>query len=368
MNKTRTTGAGTPVSARPRAGLITSTIVLTLAMTLAGAAQASPGQEVSSLRDTDAAALGQELAGEGVTVTSASFAGVDVQAGTYSDLAFDALQPSTGVVLSTGSVIDADPSSPDDVDFTHSSVLGPNKKLTTTGDLGGAGSPVLEDLFGETTYDAAVLTLDVVPEGDELSLQYVFGSEEYAQWSDRDYSDSFAILVDGEVCSLVPGTSDPVGTGTVNPSASPDLYVANFLGRDPGAVGLDTELNAFTTPLTCTATVEAGVGSTVVVAIADSRDGQLDSAVLLAGGSLTAPADATGTPTPTPSPSTSAPTTGPTGGATTGPTGGAAPVAAPGGGSGHLARTGADMAPIIAAVLLLAGAGAAAVRIARRRR
>lgn len=247
MNATTTPAVRTAAPARPRAGLITSVLALALVALPAGMAQASPGQEVTSLRDTDATALGQELAGEGVTVTSATFEGADVQGGTYSDLAFDALSPSTGVVLSTGSVVDADPSSPDDVDFTHSSVIGPNKKLTTTGDFGGAGSAQLEGLFGQTTYDAAVLTLHVVPEGDELSLEYVFGSEEYAQWSERDYADSFAILVDGEVCSLVPGTEDPVGTQTVNPSTNADLHVVNFSGTDPAAVGLDTELNAFTT-------------------------------------------------------------------------------------------------------------------------
>ncbi|MGO3796990.1 MAG: choice-of-anchor L domain-containing protein, partial [Pauljensenia sp.] len=331
------------------------------------AVRASPGQDVTSLRDTDAASLVQELAGEGVTVTSASFEGLDVQAGRYADLAFDALSPSTGVVLSTGSVIDSDPTSAEDVDFTYSSVLGPNKKLTTTGDLGGAGSPALEGIFGETTYDAAVLTLTVVPEGEELALEYVFGSEEYSLWSDRDYSDAFAVLVDGEVCSLVPGTSDPVGTTTVNPSSNADLHVVNFVGTDPGAVGLDTELNAFTVPLTCVAEVDPGEESTVVVAIADTRDGQLDSAVLLAGSSLTSPPDSGPTPTPTPTPTPSTPA--PTSGATSPPTGGATPVKVVGGGSGRLlARTGADLGPIVAVVLLLAGAGLTAVRLARRNR
>lgn len=365
MYTTTTPPVRTPASARRRAGLITSALVLALVAVPVSATQASPGQDVTSLRDTDAAALGQELAGEGVTVTSATFAGLDVQAGTYADLAFDALSPSTGVVLSTGSVIDSDPASAQDVDFTYSSVLGPNKKLTTTGDLGGAGSTTLEAVFGETTYDAAVLTLTLVPEGGELSLEYVFGSEEYSLWSERDYSDSFAVLVDGEVCSLVPGTSDPVGTTTVNPSSNADLHVVNFIGTDPGAVGLDTELNAFTVPLTCVAEVEPGEESTVVIAVADTRDGQLDSAVLLAGSSLTAPLTSGPTPTPTPSPTSSTPA--PTTGATPAPTGATTSVVATGG-SGRLARTGADLGPIVAVVLLLAGVGLTAFRLARRNR
>lgn len=380
MNQPNSTGTRSRTDARRRSlAVVATALAATTACTLAtvatvGAAHASPGQDVTSLRETDATTLGSTLAGTGVSVRSATFEGVDVQAGTFSDLAFDALAPSTGVVLSTGSVVDADPQSAADVDFTSSSVLGPNTKLTTTGDLGGAGAAVLDALVGATTYDAAVLTLDVVPEGDELSLEYVFGSEEYAVWAEQEYGDAFAILVDGEPCSVVPGTTDLVGTATINGSTSPELYVANFAGTDPAAGGYDTELNGFTTPLACTAAVTPGEPVTVVVALGDTRDGQLDSAVLLAADSLVSgPVSGSPDPStqPTPDPQEPVVTPSPTPSAGT-----VAPIGDDGGPDdtgalgrpGGLAVTGSALAAVVALSVLLLGGGTLATVLARRRR
>ncbi|MEK8226354.1 choice-of-anchor L domain-containing protein [Oerskovia sp. M15] len=140
-----------------------ATTVVTVLIAAGGAAfaQASPGQSVDSLRQTDAEALAESIAGRNVDVRDATFTGFDVQAGRFNGLGDTGIR--RGVALTTGSVIPAEPEAPDDVDFTRSSILGPNVSLTTTGDLGGEGSPELEALFGTTTYDAAVLTMKVVP-------------------------------------------------------------------------------------------------------------------------------------------------------------------------------------------------------------
>ncbi|WP_157453930.1 choice-of-anchor L domain-containing protein [Cellulomonas sp. Root485] len=252
---------------------------------LTSAAQASPGQSVTTLRETNPVSLASELTGRNMTVRSATFAGADVQAGLFADAGFGAF-PTTGVALSSGSLIDADPTSDDDVDFTRSALLGPNSSLTTTGDLGGAGDAPLTDLVGATTYDAATLTIDVVPQGRRLLLTYLLGSEEYATWAQTGYGDAFAIWVDGTPCSFVPGSDTLVGTSTVNASVNSQYYVANFAPNDPGAGGQDTEMNAFTVPLTCTATVIPRQPTTVRISVADTRDGQLDSTALLQSDSL----------------------------------------------------------------------------------
>ena len=321
---------------------------------LATTAHASPGQEVVSLRQTDAATLGQTLAGDNVTVTGATFTGDAVQGGTFADLAFGAIAPSTGVVLSTGSVIEADPTSDDDTDFTLSSVLGPNQSLTTTGDLGGAGDEFLTGLFGATTYDAAVLSIDVVPAGQTLTLEYVFGSEEYASWSAQEgYADAFAIWVGGVPCSVVPGSVALVGTQTVNPDLNPELYVANFAGIDPGAVGYDTEMNGFTQTFVCSAAVTPGQATTVRIAVADTADGQLDSSVLLAAGTLSS----AGVPAAVP---TTAPPT-----PTVAPVAARATVVARPTSRGGLATTGSDILGVVAVAGGLLAAGTATWWIAR---
>lgn len=258
-----------------------------LVLSLTGVAHAAPDSQVTTLRDLQPAALGRTLAGDGVTVRGSTFTGDPVQAGRYLALGVPGL-PSDGVALSTGSLVAADPQSDDDVDFTRSSLLGPNTSLTTTGDLGGAGDAPLTDLVGATTYDAATLEVTVVPRGDRLSLTWALGSEEYATWTEQGYRDAVAVWVDGAPCSLVPGTEDLAGTDTINATENSDLYVANFAPHDPGAGQFDTELNAFTAELDCEADVTPRQATTVRIAVADTVDGQLDSTVVLAADSLSA--------------------------------------------------------------------------------
>jgi hypothetical protein len=281
--KSPTTGRGARRSAR--AAILGIALTALAAGSIASAAQASPGQSVTSLRDTDPITLASTLTGRNVTIRAASFTGNAVQAGLFADAGFGAF-PTTGVALTSGSLIDADPTSDADVNFTRSSILGPNTSLTTTGDLGGAGDPALTALFGTTTYDAATFSVEVVPQGRQLLLTYVMGSEEYATWAETGYRDAFAVWVNGTPCSFVPGSDTLVTTATVNASTNAAYYVANFAPNDPGAVGLDTEMNAFTVPLTCTADVTPRQPATVLVSVADTRDGQLDSTALLQSSSL----------------------------------------------------------------------------------
>lgn len=314
---------------------------------------------VTTLRDASIADLAAVLAGDGVSVVSAEASGADVQVASFSDVGVGT--PLSGLAVSSGSLVDADPSSEDDLDFTQSALLGPNTSLTTTGDFGGPGDAALTELVGTTTYDAAVVTLEVVPVGPSLSLQYRLGSEEYAGWAEREYTDAAAIWVDGEVCSvLADGTR--VGVDSVNSASNAELYVANFDGRTPGTT-YDTELNGFTTALTCTADVDPGAPVSVRVAVADTVDGQLDTTVLLAADTLISAPGPTPTPTDTPTPTpTPTPTATPTA-TTTG-------VPAGGGGTA-LPRTGGQFDPTLALVaggLVVLGAAAATTAAVRRRR
>jgi hypothetical protein len=267
-----------------------ATLALVAVVSLPSAAlpaAASPGQSTTSLRTASAGSLATLLAGEGVSVDAAAATGSDVQAGAYSGMDLGQAGLESGVALSTGSLIDADPAADSDVDFTTSSLLGPNAGLTTTGDLGGAGDADLETLNGgSTTYDAVSLEFTVTPNSDRIELDYLFGSEEYAGWSAQDFSDSFGIWVNGANCALVPGTTDTVGTASINPSTNASLYNANFDGRDAAAGTFDTALNGFTSALTCAAAVTPNVANTVRIALADTRDGQLDSTALFGENSL----------------------------------------------------------------------------------
>lgn len=333
------------------------------ALVLAAAAPAAlAAATVATFESQSAAAAAETLVGEHISLVSAELTGGrSVQAATFAGLTLDPAV-AEGIALSSGSLRAADPQAASDVDFTSSSLSGPNSKLTTTGDLGGAGSAELTAALGVTTYDAAQLELTVVPAGDTMTIVYQFGSEEYATWAEKGYADAVGIFVDGTLCSLVGDAA--AGISSINAGVNADSYVANFDASGPLAAH-DTEMNGFSTALTCTATVTPGAETTITAAVADTGDGQLDTTLLLAAGGISSTAPVA--PAEPTDPGTGA-GAGTGAGSTTG-----TPASASNsdrGRTGDLARTGFDLDPL--ALVLSAGAalavGTGAVVMGLRRR
>ena len=267
-----------------------------LALSATGSAVAAPapstaGQSTTSLRNTSAVSaqsLAQMVAGPKATVTNATVSGKDVQIGTVKGLPGDGNTITEGVALSTGSLIDPDPTADSDTDITRSAVLGPNDALDTTGDFGLAEDPAgLAKVAGTDVYDEAVLEFDVTTTSSNIVLYYSLGSEEYAgategtpaSWQSRGYKDPLSIQVNGTECAHVPGTQTAVSAATINESSNAGYYTANVSGHTPGQIPV--EFNGYTSALPCQAAVTQGKTVHVRVAIADAQDGQLDSTVLL---------------------------------------------------------------------------------------
>jgi hypothetical protein len=224
--------------------------------------------------------LGDSLAGEGITISSVTYTGADVAAGGFSGgtdiIGFDA-----GVVLGSGSV---------------NNIVGPNIADDITTENGTPGDTDLDDLSGFTTYDAAVLEIGFVPDGDAIFFRFVFSSDEYNEYVNSEYNDVFAFYVNGVNCALVEG--EPVSINTINngnpygtpPNSNPALYVNNDC--DDGDCPHNTEMDGFTTVLNCGAAVTPNVNNILKLAIADASDEALDSNVFIEGGSLsTVPTD-----------------------------------------------------------------------------
>ena len=274
----------------------TTAFLAALALGAASSAMAAPtpntaGQSTTSLRDASTVSpqsLAQTVAGPNATVTNATVSGKDVQIGTVKGLPSDGNAITEGVALSTGSLIDPDPTADSDVDFTRSAVLGPNNALDTTGDFGAVEDPAgLTQVAGTDVYDEAVLEFDVTATSSNVVLYYSLGSEEYAgategtpaSWQSRGYKDPLSIQVNGTECAYVPGSQTTVSAATVNESSNADYYTANVSGHTPGQIPV--EFNGYTSALPCQAAVTPGQTVHVRVAIADAQDGQLDSTVLL---------------------------------------------------------------------------------------
>lgn len=264
-------------------GKSTVAIGASAGLVLAGLASV-PASAVSATTDLTTltpAQVAQSLVGAGVSISNISYTGADVSTGTFaggaSTVGFDA-----GVVMSSGNVAD---------------VTGPNDSDATTTDLGTAGDADLDTFSGFTTYDASVLEFDFTPDADTVFFRYVFSSEEYQEFVNTEFNDTFAFFVNGVNYATVPNpdpTGDPlpVSVNTVNngnpggdpTSTNPALYINNDIASGPP---LNFEMDGLTVVLTFMAPVNANVPNSMKLAIADASDSILDSAVFIEEGSLT---------------------------------------------------------------------------------
>ncbi len=211
-----------------------------------------------------------------------------------------------GIILGTGKVTD---------------VQGPNSSPSTATSFGTPGDPDLEDLptITNETFDASTLSFDLdVPSGvSDISFRYVFGSEEYNEFTASSFNDVFAFFVNGENVATVPDPDNPNnriaasinnvnhGQGGTN-ATNPQLFINNDpydgdavtvtpqnppgpgIGFDPstGDEPFNTEMDGFTTTLKVTAPVNPGTTNTVKIAIADVSDRVFSSWVLIPANSF----------------------------------------------------------------------------------
>ena len=242
-----------------------------LPMSPAAIGQEADGLVVSALDNESITpqTLAEQLAGAGVEVDNVNYFGADPAAGIFSGGA-GIVGFESGILLTSGAA---------------TSVVGPNQSDSTTtayGDgAGGPGDTDLDSLIDGTTSDASVLEFDFVPQGDLVTFQYVFGSEEYNEFVDQGFDDVFAFFVNGTNCATV-GDGDRVSINTINNGTNSELYIDNELPDDI----LNIELDGLTVVLTCSASVDAGVTNHLKLAIADAGDASYDSAVFLQTASL----------------------------------------------------------------------------------
>ncbi len=246
-------------------------IIITVGLGL-GICQLSLGQMgVINSPPLIADTLVSRLSGEGIEFSNANIFCDDGGAGYFfsfsgSPLGFP-LQ--SGIVLTSGSTA---------VTFS------PNTSESASAS-GGPGYAPLEDLpdIFNGTFNACVLEFDFVPLGNEVSLEYIFGSEEYPEWVGSSFADVMAIFIQGGVeypentnIALVPGTEDtPVRITNLNSNAFSGLFIDNTGGE---AIQYD----GYTVPLTAKASVTPCKSYHLILAVADVSDAIYDSGVFFA--------------------------------------------------------------------------------------
>jgi hypothetical protein len=244
--------------------------------------------------------LVSNLLGGGITVVpgSVQYTGATAASGIFvnggTNLA-TTVGINNGVVLTTGDARFVSGSAIDSDDFpnkTTAFAAGINNSLTRNT---APGNPLFSSLTTAQTYNASILTFQFVPTGNTITLKYVFGSEEYSDVVNTGFPpDVLGIFVNGVNYALVPGTSLPVSTASINcggptsgAASGANPQNCNLYRDNPPFYGnIDTELDGLTVVLTLTAPVNAGQVNTIQFGIANSSDSYADSAVFLQAGSL----------------------------------------------------------------------------------
>ncbi|SLN62098.1 hypothetical protein TRL7639_03465 [Falsiruegeria litorea R37] len=217
--------------------------------------------------------MAEAMFGDGVKIVSADYIGANSASGIYSngDSVSDALTPSdTGVILSTGRASDVTNSKGD-----------VNDSSGTSTNHWRAGDDDLTEMAGAQTYDAAVFEAEFVPDGNTLTMQFTFASEEYLEYVGSGFNDAVGIYVNGQPAELMVGDGE-VTINNINDTSNSNLYVDNAAKSDD----YNTEMDGFTVTLTVKAPVNAGEVNTIKIAIADAGDGMYDSNLLIAGDSI----------------------------------------------------------------------------------
>ncbi len=230
------------------------------------------GVELGYNYNATALQMANTIFGAGATVNSASYTGWNQSSAIYSF--GDARSPyttpgDTGVILSTGRASD----------FTSVGSQSNYNANTTTNTSGPDNIASFNAIAGRTTYDAAYLDVNFTPTNELLTMQFVFASEEYPEFSNSVYNDIFAVWVNGVHVPLSV-TQTSAAVTEINQTRNINLYNDNTNDQ------YNTEMDGFTVTMTLTMPVNVGVANTIRIGIADTSDSNYDSNVLIAADSV----------------------------------------------------------------------------------
>ncbi len=129
------------------------------------------------------------------------------------------------------------------------------------------------------------IEFDADETAEQLYFQFAFGSEEFAEYAGL-FNDNFSLKLNGfNLARLNDGSAVTINNISSNPfdTDNPD-YIYNPV--DEGVASSETKLDGYTKPLTFVGSLLKNAKNTLEINIEDARDGLLDSAVFIKGGTL----------------------------------------------------------------------------------
>ncbi|MFM7387639.1 MAG: choice-of-anchor L domain-containing protein, partial [Bacteroidota bacterium] len=237
------------------------------------------------------------LLGAGVVASNITINGVPGLANTpFGNIAYftnsnAAFPMASGVVLTTGDAIGA---------------MGPNSGGSTTNPGNSQlvdTDPELNAIANGGVTNGVVLEFDFIPAGDTLIFNYMFGSDEYTEFSPSSFNDAFGIFLwgpgisgpytlagypnGGDNIAVIPG-GIPVTINNVNWVTNTQYYVYNEFPQD--TYGDAIEYDGTTVKLTASASVQCNQTYHIKFAISNVLDQAYDSGVFLEAGSFSSAA------------------------------------------------------------------------------
>ena len=193
---------------------------------------------------------------------------------------------SSGLLLTTGNSIAAQ---------------GPNNSTSLSNNLPATASvatdPHLNILAAGTVTNGVVLEFDFIPTGDTLNFRYIFGSEEYPEFSPSTFNDAFGLFLwgpgitgpyalagyaNGANIATIPG-GIPVTINNVGDASNTQYYVFNDNGSTYGNA---IQYDGTTVLLTAAASVQCNQTYHIKLAISNVNDQLYDSGVFLEANSF----------------------------------------------------------------------------------
>ena len=168
-----------------------------------------------------------------------------------------------------------------------------NGVLLTTG-LASCAQGATSNIFCDTAGDRTTeLAFDFTSATGQVFFQYVFASEEYNEFVDSEFNDSFELLLNGVNIARLPN-NQVVSINNVNCGSNSAFYrnnsspdpTNNFCLTNPN-LSLSIAYDGLTTVLTASGTVNAGLNN-FKFRIADVNDSRYDSAVFIRESSFSA--------------------------------------------------------------------------------